>query len=242
MSGSDAQLTPLRCLVVDDEELARSLLGAYISRLPNLTLVGSAANPLLAAGFLPSGIDLLFLDIQMPEMTGMEWLRTLPQRPQVILTTAYPQYAIESYQLEVTDYLLKPFSFERFLQAVQKAAEWKRLREKDEAKVQDTNGAKDFLMVKAGQKLVKIRWEDLLFVQAKGEYVQFHCKGGRHLSLQSLRHLEESLPHALFVRVHKSFLVNLRAIDSMEGNILHVAGEEIPVGASYKEYLMKALG
>ncbi len=241
MSGSDAQLTPLRCLVVDDEELARSLLAAYISRLPNLTLVGAAANPLVASGFLPSGVDLVFLDIQMPEMTGMEWLRTLPQRPQVILTTAYPQYAIESYQLEVTDYLLKPFAFERFLQAVQKAAEWKRLRDRDEA-IQEANGAKDFLMVKAGQKLVKIRWEDLLFVQAKGEYVQFHCKAGRHLSLQSLRHLEETLPAGQFVRVHKSFLVNIGAIDSMEGNMLHIAGEEIPVGASYKEQLLKALG
>ena len=236
----------LRCLVVDDEELARGLLENYIARMPNLQLVASCKQPLEAAGYLQQQIDIVFLDIQMPEMTGLEWIRTMPRKPQIILTTAYPQYAIESYQLEVTDYLLKPFRFERFMQAVQKAAEWKRLQALEAAPVPHAAPAaeaatKDYLMVKADHKLVKIRFEDLLYVQSKGEYVQYHSTQGKVLALESLRHLEEVLPASRFIRVHKSWIVALDAIEALEGNMIYVKGETIPVGASYKDAVKEAL-
>lgn len=242
MPSPDAALS-LSCLVVDDEELARKLLETYIERLPNLELVASCKNPLEASSWLSQGVDLLFLDIQMPEMTGIQWIKTLSRNPQIILTTAYPEYALEGYQLEVTDYLLKPFSFERFVQAVQKAAEWKRLRSQPtpvNAPESSSQPEKDYLMVKSGGKLVRIRLEELLWIQGKGEYVQYHTLSGNTLVLESLKKLEEVLPSATFMRIHKSWIVRLDAIDMIEGNTVTIAGEKIPVGASYRDSLRSA--
>lgn len=242
MPSPDTSLT-LSCLVVDDEELARQLLGTYIERMPNLELIASCKNPLEASSWLGQGVDLLFLDIQMPEMTGIQWIKTLSRKPQIILTTAYPEYALESYQLEVTDYLLKPFSFERFMQAVQKAAEWKRLRTQSPPTIpQEQTGStdKDYLMVKSGGKLVRIRLDDLLWIQGKGEYVQYHTNSGNTLVLESLKSLEEALPSESFMRIHKSWIVRLDAIDVMEGSNVTIAGEKIPVGARYRDSLRSA--
>lgn len=243
MSGAYPKL---KCLVVDDEELARQLLQTYIARIPGLELIASCKNPLEAAPYLRQEIDLLFLDIQMPELSGIQWIKTMPRKPQIILTTAYPEYALEGYQLEVTDYLLKPFPFERFFQAVQKAAEWKRLTSANPGLPPTQNTAPkeedaSYLMAKTGHKLVKIRFNELLLIQSKGEYVQYRSTTGNTMSLQSLKQLESILPKSQFMRVHKSFIVHLQKIDAVEGNTLLIGNISVPIGATYKEEVLKRL-
>lgn len=243
MSGTYPEL---KCLIVDDEELARQLLAMYIARIPGLELVASCKNPLEAAPYLRQEIDLLFLDIQMPEMSGIQWIKTMPRKPQIILTTAYAEYALEGYQLEVTDYLLKPFPFERFFQAVQKAVEWKRLTSANHGSQPSQDllpqiEESTYLMAKTGHKLVKIRFDELLLIQSKGEYVQYRNTTGNTMSLQSLKQLETILPVSQFMRVHKSFIVHLQKIDAVEGNTLLIENISVPIGATYKEELLKKL-
>ena len=228
-------MSPIRCLVVDDEELARALLEAYVGRMSNFELVGLCKDPLEALQVLnATQVDLLFLDIQMPELTGIEFLRTLTQRPLVVFTTAYSEYALEGYELDVVDYLLKPISFERFVQAANKAAERLRL-------VSAAFPEKDYLLVKSDHKVYRIRYADILFIQSMREYVAFHTSEGRILSLGSLKALEESLPPGLFLRVHKSYIVARSRVRTLEGNMIHIGKEKIPIGANYREEVMREL-
>ena len=235
-------MNPLKCLVVDDEELARTLLQTFIGRLPSLELTASCANPLEAMRILQQQpVDLLFLDIQMPELTGIEFLRTLPNKPLVIFTTAYAEYALEGYALDVTDYLLKPFSFERFVQAVNKAIALNLAR--TNAASGSTPGAvapeKDHILVKADHKVHRLKFDDILYIQSMREYVAFHTPAGRLLALHSLKSLEESLPPARFIRIHKSYIVAIDKIDSLEGNSVHVGPSQLPIGANYREEVVR---
>jgi len=234
---------PIRCLVVDDEELARALLGNFIGRLPNLELAASCANPLEAMAVLQQQpIDLLFLDIQMPELTGVEFLRTLQRKPIVVFTTAYAEYALEGYTLDVTDYLLKPFSFERFVQAVNKAATMLQAKANAAGGTVHPAGAtpaKDHILVKADHKVHRLKYEDILYIQSMREYAAFHTSTGRILSLGSLKNLEEVLPPERFIRIHKSYIVAISKIDTLEGNMVQVGKEKLPVGASYREELVR---
>ncbi len=228
-------MNPIRCAIVDDEELARALLENYAGRLPNLQLVGMCKDPLEALQLLQEQpVDLLFLDIQMPELTGIEFLRSLTQRPLVIFTTAYSQYALEGYELDVLDYLLKPIAFERFVQAVNKAAERLRL-------LSNEKGEKDYILVKADHKVHRLRYDDILYVQSMLEYVAYYTPEGRILSLGSLKSLEEELPKSLFIRVHKSFIVAKKKVTTLEGNTVHIGKEKIPIGASFREEVMREL-
>lgn len=228
-------MNPIRCLVVDDEELARTLLENYIGRLASLELVASCANPLEALGVLQQQpVDLLFLDIQMPELTGIEFLRTLSNKPVVIFTTAYAEFALEGYALDVTDYLLKPFSFERFLQAVNKAISLLKNRNNPGA-VAPGEAGKDYILVKADHKVHRLKLDDILYVQSMREYVAFYTPSGRLLSLNSLKSLEETLPPERFIRIHKSYIVAIDKIDTLEGNMVHVGKEKLPIGANYRD-------
>ena len=234
----------IRCLVVDDEELARTLLGNYIGRLPHLELTASCANPLEAMAVLQQKpIDLLFLDIQMPELTGIEFLRTLPRKPVVIFTTAYAEYALEGYALDVTDYLLKPFSFERFLQAVNKAIALLQAKSSPTPAISppanDIPPAKDFILVKAEHKVYRIKYDDILYIQSMREYAAFYTPSGRILSLNSLKSLEETLPPERFIRIHKSYIAAINKIDTLEGNMVQVGKEKLPVGANYREEVVR---
>ncbi len=233
----------IRCLVVDDEELARTLLENFIGRVPGFAIEALCANPLEAMTVLRQRpVDLLFLDIQMPELTGIEFLRTLQHKPVVIFTTAYSDYALEGYSLDVTDYLLKPFSFERFLQAVNKATsvlEARALADRAPASAFASIPEKDYVLVKADHKMHRIRFDDILYIQSMREYVAFYTVSGRILSLNSLKSLEEELPANRFIRIHKSYLVAIDKITTLEGNTLHVGKEKLPVGASYKEALVR---
>jgi DNA-binding LytR/AlgR family response regulator len=231
----------IRCLIVDDEELARTLLQNYTGRLPNLEVVASCANPIEAMSVLQQQhIDLLFLDIQMPELTGIEFLRTLTHKPLVIFTTAYSEFALDGYALDVTDYLLKPFSFERFLQAVNKAANLLQARTggSPAAKEPETP-AKDYILVKADHKVHRVKFDDIRYIQGMREYVAFHTPAGRLLSLNSLKSLEEELPPERFIRIHKSYIVAIDKIDTLEGNLVHVGKEKLPIGANYRDAVVR---
>ncbi len=228
----------LNCLIIDDEELARQLLETYVLKIPDLRLVDMCKNPLEALPFLKrESIDLLFLDIQMPEITGIDFLKALREKPFVIFTTAYPQYALESYELDVLDYLVKPIRFERFFQAVQKAIT------RSTPTITSTGNKKerekDYLLVRADHKVYRLPLEDIVYIKGMQEYVAFHTTSHRIISLNALKHLEETLPSDQFIRVHKSYIVALAAIRSLEGNQLNIGGEKIPIGSHYKEELLK---
>ena len=224
----------VNCLVVDDEELARTLLENYISRLPHLNLVEKCANPLDALNVLQEKeIDMIFLDIQMPEMTGIDFLKSLHQKPKVIFTTAYSEYAIEGYQLDVVDYLLKPFSFERFVQAVNKAV--------DLLNSKPSSPEKDYLLVKSEHKVHKIKFEDIRYIQSMREYVAYFLPTGKILALNSLKRLEEELPSDQFIRIHKSYIIPFQKVTTLEGNMVHIGDEKLPIGNLYKEEVLKRI-
>jgi two-component system, LytTR family, response regulator len=240
----------LRCLIIDDEFLARKYLRDYVSKLPALELVGDYNSPLKAMELIKSGeVDLLFLDIQMPDITGIEFLKTMDRAPYVVLTTAYEEYALQAYELNVADYLLKPFSFERFLKAVNKVQE---LAEKDKklqlAKTETGDVMhkpqlkEDHLIIRADRKLYKINYEDLIYIEGQKAYVTFHTKKKNITALASLRDLEEQLPGSHFMRIHKSYIVSIHEIESLEGNQVEIGGTRLSVGKSYRPGVEKVFG
>lgn len=233
----------IKCLIVDDEELARNLVENYVKRLPNLELVAKCANPIEAIQVLQDHqVDLIFLDIQMPELTGMEFLKTLTQKPMVIFTTAYKEYALESYELDAVDYLLKPFRFERFLQAVNKVGSILQTKTTPapQMEVQTTSEqVKDYILVKSNFKVFRLHLDDIVFIESMKEYVAYHTKEERILSLGSLKQLQVELPSTQFIRIHKSYIANISYITTLEGNMIHIDHKKLPIGTSYKEEVMK---
>lgn len=236
----------INCLIVDDEEPARNLIEHYIDKLPHLEVVGKCRNPIEALQYLQNNrVDLIFLDIQMPELTGIEFLKTLSVKPLVIFTTAYKEYALESYELDVVDYLLKPFRFERFLQAINKAGKLLEPQDKvSDIPVNPTtqpteNTEKDYVLVKSEFKVFRIFYSDILYIESMKEYVAFYTEGQRLLSLNSLKKLEQELPSDQFIRIHKSYIAPIHRITALEGNMVHIANKKLPIGASYKEEVLK---
>ena len=232
----------LKCLIVDDEQLARKLIDTYCKKLDYLQVVKECKNSLEAISVLQSQpVDLIFLDIQMPELTGLEMLKTLKKRPEVILTTAYPEYALEGYEHDVVDYLLKPFSFERFLQAVNKASATIKLKSVKPTINKAGDIAPKFITVKADHKLHKIPLNDIRYIEGLREYVSFYVGEKRIVSLESLKNLESTLPPGNFIRVHKSYIVNVKKVKSLEGNMLILQEKKIPVGKSYRKKVMRMI-
>lgn len=232
----------ITCLIIDDEELARDLLENFVNKLPHLELIAKCENPLIALEKMQeTKIDLLFLDIQMPELTGVEFLKSLHQKPTVIFTTAYPSYALEGYQLDVIDYLLKPFSFERFAQAVNKASDYINLKDKASSSNTTPSLSKDYILVNADHKVHKIRYSDLIYIESMREYVAYHTPNGRILSLMSLKQLEKDLPSHRFLRIHKSYIINIEKVTTLEGNMVHINDKKLPIGASYKEVALERI-
>lgn len=222
-------------LIVDDEFLARKLLTEYVSKLDCLNLVDTCPDATKAMEMLnKEQVDILLLDIQMPDISGMEMLKLLNDKPAVILTTAYSEYAVDAFSLGVIDYLLKPFDYARFLQAINKAINYKSIDTQSEI-------SNDYMMVKADYKLYKVNFEDLLFIEGQHEYVTFHTKTKRITALYSLRNLEETLPKDKFIRTHKSFIVSIKNIEDIDKVNVTVAGNKIPVGASYRDALIERL-
>jgi two-component system, LytTR family, response regulator len=225
----------INCIAVDDEPLALDVIEHHASKIPFLNLKARLRNPFDAIELLnKGGIDLVFVDIQMPELTGFEFLRTLPTKPLIIFTTAYPEYALDSYEIDAVDYLVKPIPFERFLKAVNKVKQ--RLTPSSENIIQNekTEEKKDYIFVKTEYKTVKISLVDILYIESMRDYVIFQLKTEKISSLLSIKDVESSLPED-FVRVHRSFIVSVSKIDAIERNTITVAGKNIPVGENYRE-------
>jgi DNA-binding LytR/AlgR family response regulator len=237
----------LRCIAVDDEAYATRLLASYIQKIPTLTLAGTTTDPLEALQWVQEGrADLVFLDIQMPELTGLQFLKVCGSRVKVILTTAYPDYALQGYEHDVVDYLLKPIAFDRFLRAVQKAQAL--LPAAPPAApppppVGPPPAAPDYLFVKGDSKnkYLKLRYADILYVEGLKNYVSIVVPGQRIITYLTLRELESQLPRPPFVRVHKSFIISLDHLRMVEGNALLVGNESITVGETYRDEFFKLI-
>ncbi|MBS1524744.1 MAG: response regulator transcription factor [Bacteroidetes bacterium] len=226
----------LNCLIVDDEPIARKLLQEYVGEIDFLELVGTAENPLKAAGLLANDdIDLIFLDINMPKMSGMEFLRSSPNLPMVIFTTAYEQYALEGFEMAVIDYLVKPFSLERFLKACGKALEYKSLRNNKHEPAETTN---TYIFVKSEGKLERVVLDELVYVQSLSNYVILQTTKGRLIVYLTIKGILEHLPEERFVQVHKGYIVNTGMIDWIDGHTIRIRNEQVPIGQSYYEAAM----
>ncbi|MGV3597264.1 MAG: LytR/AlgR family response regulator transcription factor [Bacteroidota bacterium] len=224
------------CLIVDDEPLAQDILDSYVKKTPQLNLVGICSNAIEALEKMKHNqVDLIFLDIQMPEITGIDFLRSLKDPPMVIFTTAYQNYAVEGFELNAIDYLLKPFSQERFLKAVRKAEELFVLKN------EHSQREDDYIFIKSDQKLQKVSYNDILFVEALADYVKIHTPEKRYITLQTMKNMEEKLPERYFKRVHRSFIVALDKIITIVGGNVEINGQKIPIGKNYKEGFYDAL-
>ena len=230
-------------IIVDDEYLARKLLQDYVSKVESLQLVATCSNAFEAMEALANNtVDIMLLDIQMPDLTGMELVKGLEKKPAVIFTTAYSEYAVDAFNLAVVDYLLKPFDFPRFFQAVRKAIGNVQPKVEETTKqAADISKSNDFITVKADYKLYKINYDDLLFIEGQHEYVTFHTTQRRITALFALKDLEELLPKDRFVRVHKSYIVSFKHIQDLDKSDVTVAGNKVPVGASYRDELLSRL-
>lgn len=231
-------MKPIRCIAVDDEPLALTIISEYARKIPFITLEKGFTNAAEALIYLQTEKpELVFLDIQMPEIKGVDFARMIQWKTAVIFTTAYSQYAIESYNLDAIDYLLKPIPFERFLQAVNKASRYLQT---------DTNVTpaeeKNFLFVKSGYKSVKINFDDILYIEGLKEYVTIYTKNQKVLKLDTLKNLEVVLPKNHFIRVHKSYIVNLIHVKASFGNTLEFNDKQIPIGRAFKELVQQKIG
>ena len=226
----------INCIIVDDEPIARDILKKYIEQVPYLTLAASCEDAFEAMQVLnKQDIDLIILDINMPRLTGFEMLRSLKKYPAVIITSAYPEYALEGFELSVTDYLLKPFSFPRFVQAtekvVNKTSEMRAVVKDEEL----------FLMVKSDKKLTKVFFDEISYVEAYGNYIFIYTGQERVMSKQTLTQFEQQLPSSKFTRIHKSYIASLKAIKYLEGNEVFMGNKKLPVGKVYREQLLQKL-
>jgi len=225
----------IRTIAVDDEPLALQLVTGYIKKTPGLELAGSFDNPQEALEFvINEKVDLIFIDIQMPDLTGIEFTRALTGGPRVVFTTAYEKYALEGFKLDVVDYLLKPFSYEEFLKAVGKAARLIRIEQGEQEKVESNS---EFLFLKSDYKIRRINCNDILYIEGLKDYVKVYTAGTPKpvLSLITMKLLEAKLPPAKFMRVHRSFIVNLERIDTIERSRIVFGKTYIPVSEQYKD-------
>jgi DNA-binding LytR/AlgR family response regulator len=228
----------INCLIIDDEPLARKGLKEYVEDVDFLQLAGEFDNPLKATALIGKlERPLLFLDIQMPKITGLEFFKSLQSPPPVIFTTAYPEYALEGFEVNALDYLVKPVSFDRFIKAVFKAKEHYEMREKNSA---EATGF-DYFFIKTDNKLVKIFFDEVLLVEALQNYVTVHTREKKYITYLTFKSVEEYLPADKFIRVHKSYIVAASKIDSIEGNDIRIGQLHIPISRNQKEGVMEQL-
>ncbi|MEM6644545.1 MAG: LytTR family DNA-binding domain-containing protein [Bacteroidota bacterium] len=233
-----------KCIVVDDERPALKLMEAYLSRLPHIEIVATCENAFEAiASMQEHKIDILFLDVNMPGLTGFELLKSLTAPPQVIITTSYREHAVEGFELNVTDYLVKPFSFQRFLQAVNRATsnlggieiddQLGEEIDKQEVDILKVGSASFF--IRSNGKMEKVNVHEILYVESMREYVAIHLAGRRFVVHQTMNKMEEKLPPPDFMRVHRSFLISMHHFDTVHGNTLKIGEKEIPIGGNYRK-------
>jgi two-component system LytT family response regulator len=239
----------IRCLVVDDEPLALHIVEDYIAKVPFMELVKSTTSPIEALTLVQNGgIDLVFLDVQMPELTGIQFLRIANGKAKVILTTAYPQYALEGYDLDAVDYLLKPIAFDRFFKAAQKvqatlqpAAKPVEKEEPQAVQQQQHDFMSDFIFVKTEHKIQKVYLHDILFIEGLKDYISIFTPAERIITLQNMKKVEDALPELHFIRVHRSYIVALNKIDSIERSRICIGDKIIPIGDTYRDEFFRVI-
>jgi len=225
----------ISCIIVDDEPVARKILQEFVERVPFLDLHGKFENATKAGAYLHDNeVDIMFLDIEMPKVSGLQLLQNTLIKPLVILTTAFPQYALEGYELDIIDYLLKPFAFSRFLKAVQKAKEYSDLKNGNSA-----NLFSSYLFVKSEKRIEKIEVKDILYVESLGNYVTIHLDNKKIIAYLTLKSLEGQLPSNEFIKIHQSFLVNCSKIGAIDGNEINIGSKSLPMSRNYREMVMK---
>ncbi|HEY4197785.1 MAG TPA: LytTR family DNA-binding domain-containing protein [Mucilaginibacter sp.] len=230
----------LNCVIIDDEPLAREGLANYVREVDFLELCGVCENPLELLPILDrQSVDLILLDIQMPKMSGIDFLKIIQNPPMVVITTAYPSFALEGLQLNVLDYLLKPVTFERFFKAATKARDYHRLLLKQApGNPPQTETDEDYFFIKCGSKYEKIFFEDILYVEGMQNYVNIYTLKGKFVTMLSLKNLEENLNQKSFIRVHKSYIVSISKIDGIEGNEIFIQTARIPISRNYREQVI----
>jgi len=232
----------VRCITVDDEPLALDILADYVAKVPELSLVASTTNAIEALTLVQKGeVDLVFLDVQMPELTGIQFLKIINGKCDVILTTAYPQYALEGYELNVVDYLLKPIAFDRFYRSVQKVLNNLTSRTPLSA-APPSNEAVDFIFVKTEHKIQRVDIDDIRYIEGLKDYISIFTATERIVTLQNMKKMEDILPGNRFVRVHRSYIVALDKIASIERGRIFIEDKVIPVGDTYRDTFYKYIG
>lgn len=232
----------IKVLIVDDEPLAQDILETYIEQMPDITLSGKCSNAIEATSFLNDHkVDVILLDIQMPQLTGIQFVKSLNNPPLIVFTTAYPNYALEGFELDAVDYLLKPISMERFLKAMNKVRT--HLGHTSGSHRQDNDD--DYFFVKADKKLVKVKFSDILYIEGLKDYVIIRMEEGRVITLQTMKSLEDKLPPTKFMRIHRSYIVAIDKIHALVGNMVEVQEKgqikHLPVGKNYRDDLLELI-
>lgn len=230
----------INCIIIDDEPLARKGLKEYIADVDFLNVIAEFDSAHKAADLVSKGeVQLLFLDIQMPKISGLDFFKTLKNPPPVIFTTAFPQYALDGFEVNALDYLVKPISFERFLKACLRAKEFYEVREEN---LSDASGSsEDYFFIKADNKLIKILYDEILFAEAMQNYVVIHTKEKKYITYLTFKSVEDYLPASLFIKTHKSYLIAAGKIESIDGNLISIGTHQIPISRNLKDEVMDKL-
>ncbi|GLU57140.1 LytR/AlgR family response regulator transcription factor [Dyadobacter frigoris] len=232
----------LNCVIIDDEPLAREGIANYVREVDFLHLTGTCENPVELIKMLDeNSVDLIFLDIQMPKMSGIDFLKIVKNPPLVVITTAFPSFALESFQLDVLDYLLKPITFERFFKAASKAKDYHQLINRDTINENLTETAADYFFIKCGNKYEKIVLTDILFIEGMQNYVTIYTDKGKYVTLLYMKNLEQNLDSRFFIRVHKSYIVSVNRVEGIEGNEIFIQSHRIPVSRNHREQVLKQI-
>ena len=230
----------ISCVVVDDEPMAREILESFIDKIPNLQLVKSCKNAIEAFEVINSEkIDLFFLDINMPDITGLSLAKLIPKNAKVIFTTAYREYAVEGFNLKAVDYLLKPIAFDRFLEAVNKFFETVQVAVPDSSKATET--ISDFFFVRSDRKMVKINFEDILYVESLSDYIKIHTNSKTIVTRETITNIEAKLPQKFFLRIHRSYIVAIKSIESYTNEFIEIKNKALPISRTYKESILKKM-
>ena len=222
----------IKCIIIDDEPLAIKVIQSYLLEFPNIDLIGTYKNPIEALNTIERNkIDIVFLDIHMPKMSGLDFIRNIESKPHFIITTAYREYAVESFDLDVLDYLVKPIPFSRFLRSINKLTQQVY---KDQNNSSENNQFdKSFIFLKVDKKLIKVKFKDIFYIESLRDYIKVFTKSGDYLVHKSLTGITEELPKNQFLRIHRSFTIALDKIDAVEGNSVQITNKRIPIGRKY---------
>ncbi len=231
-------MTKIRAIIVDDEPLAQQVINQYAKDIPKLEIIGSCNNAMEAGVLLKEqDIDVMFLDVNMPRLSGIDFLKNLSKAPLVILTTAYTDYALEAFELNILDYLKKPFAFERFYKAIQKAEEQLALLNTFSGNPNDD----EYIFIKSNKKTIRIGFDEIYIIEGLGDYIKIHLNDQHHVTNLSMKKMEELLPPSDFYRVHKSFIIRFDKIIALMGNMVEIGNQKIPIGNNYRQAFLEVI-